>query len=55
MMCGLKLNPFYDVLFFFSSVKFVGLFVVLYVGYTTAMDLWRILGNLKLSIVSLEK
>merc|ERR1711981_573252 len=31
------------------SVKFVGLFIVLYVGAFTAVDLWNILGNLTMS------
>jgi dolichyl-phosphate-mannose-protein mannosyltransferase len=34
------------------SVKFVGLFVVLLVGFYTIYELWRELGNLNQSIVS---
>ncbi|CAG5118791.1 unnamed protein product [Candidula unifasciata] len=37
------------------GVKFVGLFVILFVGYTTAMDLWRLLGDLSLPVMVLCK
>lgn len=33
------------------SCKWVGLFVILWAGITTAMELWDILGNLELSLV----
>lgn len=36
------------------SVKFVGLFVVLLVGFYTIYELWRELGNLNQSVVSLD-
>ncbi|GFR57381.1 protein O-mannosyl-transferase 2 [Elysia marginata] len=35
------------------GVKFVGLFIVLFVGYTTAADLWSLLGDLSLSMLKL--
>lgn len=34
------------------GVKFVGLFVVLLVGLNTICDLWELLGDLSLSLVS---
>lgn len=34
------------------GVKFVGLFVILLVGLNTAWDLWRLLGDLSLSLVN---
>jgi len=34
------------------SVKFVGLFVVLLIGFSTAADLWRILGDLTVPVVT---
>ncbi|KAI8787689.1 protein O-mannosyl-transferase 2 isoform X1 [Biomphalaria glabrata] len=37
------------------GVKFVGLFVILLVGYTTISDLWRLLGNHSISLVALSK
>uniref|UniRef100_A0A8C5G3H0 Protein O-mannosyl-transferase 2 n=1 Tax=Gouania willdenowi TaxID=441366 RepID=A0A8C5G3H0_GOUWI len=37
------------------GVKFVGLFVILLVGLNTAADLWRILGDLSLSLVDFGK
>ncbi|MEE6521172.1 hypothetical protein FKM82_019252 [Ascaphus truei] len=33
------------------GVKFVGLFVVILVGVTTAWDMWQLLGNLSLTLV----
>lgn len=36
------------------GVKFVGLFVVLLVGLNTIYDLWDLLGNLSLSLVSVK-
>uniref|UniRef100_A0A663DPQ3 Protein O-mannosyl-transferase 2 n=1 Tax=Aquila chrysaetos chrysaetos TaxID=223781 RepID=A0A663DPQ3_AQUCH len=38
-----------------TGVKFVGLFVVLLVGLNTIYDLWDLLGNLSLSLVSVKK
>lgn len=35
-----------------SSVKFVGLFVVLLVGLMTISDLWNVLGDLNRPVVS---
>ncbi|KAG7282452.1 hypothetical protein CRUP_018169, partial [Coryphaenoides rupestris] len=37
------------------GVKFVGLFVILLVGFNTAGDLWRLLGDLHLSLVDVGK
>ncbi|XP_034077787.1 protein O-mannosyl-transferase 2 [Gymnodraco acuticeps] len=37
------------------GVKFVGLFVILFVGLNTIWDLWRILGDLSLSLVEIAK
>uniref|UniRef100_A0A8C2ZVK7 Protein O-mannosyl-transferase 2 n=1 Tax=Cyclopterus lumpus TaxID=8103 RepID=A0A8C2ZVK7_CYCLU len=37
------------------GVKFVGLFVILLVGLNTVWDLWRILGDLSLSLVEISK
>lgn len=37
------------------GVKFVGLFVVIFVGLNTARDLWRLLGDLSLTLVSSGK
>uniref|UniRef100_A0A8D0GWL1 Protein O-mannosyl-transferase 2 n=1 Tax=Sphenodon punctatus TaxID=8508 RepID=A0A8D0GWL1_SPHPU len=37
------------------GVKFVGLFVVLLVGLNTVSDLWKLLGNLSVSLVTLGK
>lgn len=37
------------------GVKFVGLFVILLVGLNTAWDLWRLLGDLSLSLVDIGK
>uniref|UniRef100_A0A3B3UDW9 Protein O-mannosyl-transferase 2 n=1 Tax=Poecilia latipinna TaxID=48699 RepID=A0A3B3UDW9_9TELE len=37
------------------GVKFVGLFVIFLVGLNTAGDLWRILGDLSLSLVDVAK
>ncbi|PWA16458.1 hypothetical protein CCH79_00004545, partial [Gambusia affinis] len=37
------------------GVKFVGLFVILLVGLNTAGELWRILGNLSLSLMDVAK
>lgn len=37
------------------SVKFVGLFVVLLVGFFTCMDLWNLLGDLQLPITQVLK
>ena len=34
------------------SVKWVGLFIILLVGLSTAKDLWDLLGNLKLTMVN---
>lgn len=34
------------------GVKFVGLFVILLVGLNTLWDLWRLLGDLSLSLVN---
>ena len=36
---------------FSIGVKFVGLFVILLAGYTTAKDLWDILGDMSVSVV----
>lgn len=36
------------------GVKFVGLFVVLLVGLNTIYDLWDLLGDLNLSLVSVK-
>lgn len=36
------------------GVKFVGLFVVLFVGLNTISDLWDLLGDLSLSLVSVK-
>lgn len=36
------------------GVKFVGLFVVFLVGLNTIYDLWDLLGNLSLSLVSVK-
>ncbi|RUS71376.1 hypothetical protein EGW08_020859, partial [Elysia chlorotica] len=35
------------------GVKFVGLFIVLFVGWTTAADLWSLVGDLSLSMIKL--
>ena len=35
------------------SVKWVGLFVILFAGFTTIQDLWDIFGDLSLSLVSI--
>ncbi|KAM6961295.1 protein O-mannosyl-transferase 2 [Aplochiton taeniatus] len=37
------------------GVKFVGLFVILLVGVNTARDLWRLLGDLRLSLMDIGK
>ncbi|XP_054714232.1 protein O-mannosyl-transferase 2-like [Uloborus diversus] len=37
------------------SVKFVGLFIVLLIGFHTVYDLWNILGNLNISMVEVMK
>ncbi|XP_051502067.1 protein O-mannosyl-transferase 2 isoform X2 [Myxocyprinus asiaticus] len=37
------------------GVKFVGLFVILLVGINTALDLWRLLGDLSLPLVDFGK
>ncbi|KAG7237260.1 hypothetical protein INR49_032593 [Caranx melampygus] len=37
------------------GVKFVGLFVILLVGLNTVCDLWRLLGDLTLSLVDIAK
>ncbi|XP_047201207.1 protein O-mannosyl-transferase 2 isoform X1 [Girardinichthys multiradiatus] len=37
------------------GVKFVGLFVILLVGLNTVKDLWRILGDLSLSLIDVAK
>ncbi|KAI4900392.1 hypothetical protein NFI96_017768, partial [Prochilodus magdalenae] len=37
------------------GVKFVGLFIILLVGINTAWDLWRLLGDLQLSLVDFMK
>ncbi|KAH9490335.1 hypothetical protein Btru_034988 [Bulinus truncatus] len=37
------------------GVKFVGLFVILFVGYTTIADLWRLLGDRSLTLMMLSK
>ncbi|XP_034015477.1 protein O-mannosyl-transferase 2 [Thalassophryne amazonica] len=37
------------------GVKFVGLFVILLVGLNTASDLWRLIGDLRLSLVDITK
>uniref|UniRef100_A0A8C1P6J6 Protein O-mannosyl-transferase 2 n=1 Tax=Cyprinus carpio TaxID=7962 RepID=A0A8C1P6J6_CYPCA len=37
------------------GVKFVGLFVILLVGINTAFDLWRLLGDLSLSLLDFGK
>lgn len=34
------------------GVKFVGLFVILLVGLNTVWDLWRLLGDLSLTLVN---
>lgn len=34
------------------SCKWVGLFVILWAGFTTVADLWNMLGNLAISLVS---
>jgi len=34
------------------GVKFVGLFIILLVGLNTIWDLWRLLGDLNLSLVN---
>ena len=39
-------------LFFFYRVKFVGLFIILFVGMVTIKDLWDIYGNVQNSLVS---
>ena len=40
-------------LFILESVKWVGLFVILFAGLTTVQDLWDILGDLSNSLVSM--
>ncbi|XP_062253839.1 protein O-mannosyl-transferase 2-like [Platichthys flesus] len=37
------------------GVKFVGLFVILLVGLNTVSDIWRLLGDLNLSLVNIAK
>ncbi|KXJ13379.1 protein O-mannosyl-transferase 2 isoform X2 [Exaiptasia diaphana] len=37
------------------SCKWVGLFVILWAGITTVMELWEILGNLELSLIDVGK
>ena len=37
----------------YFRVKFVGLFVILLAGYSTMTDLWRLLGDHSLSLVSI--
>ena len=43
--------------FFFHpfSCKWVGLFVILWAGITTVLNLWDLLGDLSLSLVSSAK
>lgn len=36
------------------GVKFVGLFVIILVGVNTARDLWKLLGDLRVTLVSLK-
>ena len=43
---------FIEIFVIYFSIKFVGLFVIVLVGISTAGELWRILGDLTLTMVT---